>query len=195
VSEQLAAVEARLAADPPIEMVVNNAGFGTFGNFHELPVDAEEREIRLNVLAVVRLSHAAAAAMVPRGHGSLVNVSSVAGVQPVPGDATYAATKAFVTSFTQSLHEELRPHGIHVTVLVPGFTRTEFQERAHYEPKFIPGFAWQEPNQVAEAALDAVAKNHAICVPGVVNKVTVALSDVTPTAVTRRIAARVGRTI
>jgi short-subunit dehydrogenase len=190
-SAQLANVEARIAADPPIDLVINNAGFGTFGNFHELPVDAEDRQVRLNVLAVLRLSHAAAAAMVPRGSGAILNVSSLAGVQPIPYNATYAATKAFVTSLSEALHEELKGTGVHVEVLCPGFTRTEFQERSGFESTRLPSFAWQNAQQVVSAALDGLERRRAVCVPGALNRVTYVLSGSTPHALIRRIAGSV----
>jgi short-subunit dehydrogenase len=189
-AHQLGVVEARLASDPPIEVLINNAGFGTFGHFHELPVDDEDREVRLNVLALLRLTHAAAAAMAARGHGRILNVSSVAGAQPVPRNATYAATKAFVTNFSEALHEELRPAGVTVTVLCPGFTRTEFQERSGFDSSKVPGFAWQEADEVAAAGLDALEKGHATCVPGALNRVTAVLSAATPHAITRRVSGR-----
>jgi short-subunit dehydrogenase len=189
-AHQLGVVETRLASDPPVDVLVNNAGFGTFGHFHELPVDNEEREVRLNVLAVLRLAHAAAATMAASGHGRILNVSSVAGAQPIPRNATYAATKAFVTNFSEALHEELRPAGVTVTVLCPGFTRTEFQERSGFDSSKVPSFAWQEADEVAAAGLDALEKGHATCVPGALNKVTAVLSAATPHAVTRRVSGR-----
>jgi short-subunit dehydrogenase len=184
----LARVEARIGAEPAIDVVVNNAGFGTFGRFHELPIDTEVREVQLNVVALMRLTHAAAGAMVPRGRGAILNVSSIAGAQPIPGNATYGATKAFVTNFSESLHEELRPSGVSVTALCPGFTRTEFQERSGFEPGRVPSFAWQTAEQVADAAVDAIKKRKATVVPGTLNRVTASLSYALPHALTRRIA-------
>ncbi|MEZ5206481.1 MAG: SDR family NAD(P)-dependent oxidoreductase [Acidimicrobiales bacterium] len=106
-----AAVEARLAADDePIDLLVNNAGFGTAGAFWELPLDGEAREVALNAVAVLRLSHAALGPMVARP-GAVVNVSSLASNQPTPGMATYGATKAFVTMFTEGLAQDLRAPG------------------------------------------------------------------------------------
>src|SRR5258708_17362233 len=125
---QLAAVEARARQ---VDLLVNNAGFGTFGPFHSLDIETELREINLNVIALVRLTHAAASAMVERGRGGILNVSSLAGFQPGPSNATYGPTKAFVTSFTEAVHEELKGTGASVTVLCPGFTHTEVQERAN----------------------------------------------------------------
>ncbi len=187
---QLAAVEARLA-DPkrPIEILINNAGFGTMGRFHELDVDAETRMIQLNVLALTRLTHAALGPMVERGHGGILNVSSLASFQPTPTIGTYGATKAFVTSFTQSVHEDVRGTGVKVTCLCPGFTRTEFQARAGAEADKMPGFVWQSAEEVARAGLDGLDKNKAIVVPGALNKVTAGAVGVLPTTVSRKSAA------
>jgi short-subunit dehydrogenase len=185
VPEQLAAVETRATS---VDVLVNNAGFGTFGNFYELDIDTEEREIRLNVLALVRLTHAAARGMVERGRGGILNVASLAGYQPTPNDATYAATKAFVLSFTQAIHEELKGTGVSVTVLAPGFTRTEFQARADFDPKSVPGLLWQEAEPVARVGLDGLAKNRAVVVSGTINRVAASLSSVAPFALSRRVA-------
>jgi short-subunit dehydrogenase len=184
-ANELAAVEQRAAS---VDLLVNNAGFGTFGNFHELDIETEDKEIRLNVLAVVRLTHAAARAMAGRGRGGILNIASLAGYQPTPNDATYAATKAFVLSFTQAVHEEMKGYGVSVCVLAPGFTRTEFQERASFDRNSVPSFLWQEAEPVARAGLDGLAKNRAVIVPGAMNRVAAGLSSVTPSAVTRRVA-------
>jgi uncharacterized protein len=188
----LARVEARLA-DParPIDTLVNNAGFGTNGLLHELDVETETREVGLNVVALVRLTHAALGAMIPRRSGGVLNVSSLAGMQPTPRNATYGATKAFVTSFTQSVHEELRGTGVRATVVCPGFTRTEFQVRAGFDSSRVPGFLWQGPEEVAAGALDALERGRAVYVPGTLNRVTAGLVSVLPDALTRRAAALV----
>jgi short-subunit dehydrogenase len=187
---QLATVEARLSdRDRPVEVLVNNAGFGTNGRFAELDRDTEAREVNLNVVALVRLTHAALAPMVERGHGGVLNVSSLAGGQPTPGNATYGATKAFVSSFTQSLHEEMRGTAVKITVVYPGFTRTEFQERAGIDSSNVPGFLWQSAEEVAAGALAALDQNRAVHVPGTLNRVTAGVVSVLPDALTRRVAA------
>lgn len=183
-----AAVEARLGADPIVDVCVNNAGIGTYGPFHAGDLATEDRQVRLNVLAVVRLSHAAARAMAARGRGAILNVSSLASFQPIPENATYAATKAFVTSFTQALHEELRPYGIRVTVLCPGYTHTEFHARAGADMSAVPGPLWQDADEVARAGLDALERGRAVCVPGALNRVASALASVAPRALTRKAA-------
>src|SRR4029079_15223415 len=121
----LDAVAGRVADEQnPIDLMVNNAGFGTSGEFYELDPQRLGNEIALNVAALTRISSAALRAMVPRGRGFLLDVSSVASFQPAPRLAVYAATKAYVTSLSESLHEEVRSHGVHVTALCPGLTRT-----------------------------------------------------------------------
>jgi short-subunit dehydrogenase len=191
---QLAAVEARLA-DPerPVDLLVNNAGFGTYGAFADLPIDGEEREIRVNVIAVVRLAHAALAAMRERGHGTIVNVSSVAGLQATPGNATYGASKAFVATFSEALHEEAKRNGVSVTALLPGFTRTEFATRAGIEGRTIPSFAWQSAEDCAAQALEAARGGKPFFVPGALNKALVAVSGPVPRGLKRRVAARLAR--
>jgi short-subunit dehydrogenase len=189
---QLELVEARCHDDvAPVELLVNNAGFGTFGAFHSLDLDAEVREIQLNVVALVRLTHAAAVEMAARGRGGILNVSSLAGFQPGPKNATYGATKAFVTSFTEAVHQEMQGTGVSVTVLCPGFTRTGFQETANAPADGLPGFMWQEADEVARAGLDALEKNHASVMPGLVNKALGTFSQMAPNALTRRIAGRI----
>jgi len=185
---QLATVEARVRS---VDILVNNAGFGTFGPMHTLDVDTETREINLNVIALVRLTHAAAGAMAERGRGGILNVSSIAGFQPGPSNATYAATKAFVTSFTEAVHEELKSSGVAVTALCPGFTHTEFQARANVPASEVPGFLWQEADVVARAGLDGLAKNRAVVLPGALNKVLGNFSAVSPHVFTRRISAAI----
>jgi short-subunit dehydrogenase len=194
--EGIARVASRIAStDEPIELVVNNAGFGTSGSFHELEADRLEREIHLNVRALTTLSHAALAAMVPRGRGFLLNVSSVVSYQPAPKLAVYAATKAYVTSLTESLHEEARGTGVHVTLLCPGLTRTEFQSVSNSESyaSQYPSFAWLTAEQVAAAGLDAVAAGRATCVPGLLYKGMVAATGVLPRRVRRRLSGLVQR--
>jgi hypothetical protein len=182
----LARVERELRERTP-DLLVNNAGFGTVGRFAELDLDAEEREVRLNVLALVRLTHAALAPMVERGNGAVVNVSSLAGESPAPYTATYAATKAFVTSFTEALSEELRGTGVRVQALLPGFTRTEFQERAGIDPATIPGIAWMEPGAVVDASLAALERGQVTCIPGLGNRVLAPLQRLLPRSLVRRV--------
>jgi short-subunit dehydrogenase len=192
--DSLATVEARLRdGERPVDVLVNNAGFGTTGRFAELPLETEDREIRLNVLAVVRLAHAALPGMLERDRGGILNVSSLAAYQPLPENAVYGGTKAFVHSFSQALHEETRGTGVRVMVVAPGFTRTEFQERAGVDETQVPEFLWQTADAVAFPALDAFERGRAVFVPGLHNQVASALVQVTPHAVTRRVAGAITR--
>ena len=183
-------VEARLSDGVrPVELVVNNAGFGTSGRFHEMPIEGEDAEIRLNVLALVRLTHAALTGMVERGHGGVINVSSVAAYQPAPTSATYCATKAFVSSFTNAIHEELHGTGVKAMVLAPGFTHTEFHDRSGIGNKDrLPEFLWQSADEVVMTALKAYDRGRAVCVPGPINAVAAAFSGSMPAGVSRKIA-------
>jgi short-subunit dehydrogenase len=180
-----AAVEARLAADsdtqPPIDLLVNNAGIGTAGPLVELDPDAEERQISLNVTAVVRLTRAALPGLVERGRGAVLNVSSMASFQPNPGMATYSGSKAFVTLFSETLYEELRGSGVTVTALCPGYVRTEFQ--AHIpdaELSKVPDGVWLSLDTVARQAVTATARGRALCVPGLGYRVVAALETPLP---------------
>jgi len=179
----------------PIDLVVNNAGFGTNGLFHDIDAARLHDEIGLNVQALTRLSRDALAAMVPRGRGFLLNVSSMASFQPAPKLAVYAATKAFVTNLTESLHEEVRGTGVHVTALCPGLTKTEFQSVSNGEAyaSNYPAFVWLKVEDVARAGLDDVAKGRALSIPGALYKSMSIASGFTPRSLTRRLASLVQR--
>jgi len=181
-----------MASDPP-DLLVNNAGFGTVGAFAELDPERELEEIRLNVLALVRLTRAALPGMLARGRGGIVNVSSLAGESAGPFNATYAATKAYVTSFSESLHEEVRGTGVVVQALLPGFTRTEFQEVAGVDPGSVPAFAWMSPEQVVAASLAALSRGDAICIPGLGNRLLSGASALAPRGVARRVLGAIQR--
>ncbi|MEU8802067.1 SDR family oxidoreductase [Spirillospora sp. NPDC048819] len=159
---QRAEVEGRLRADP-VELLVNNAGYGAFGAFAELPLDDHLAQIELNVTGLVRLTHAAVPGMVERGRGGVLNVASMAGFAPSPGSATYGATKAYVAAFSESLHSEVAGKGVHVTALCPGFTRTEDEPPGAHGPSNL---LWLRRDDVASAGLDAVSAGRALCIPG-----------------------------
>ncbi len=183
---QTALVEQRLeATDHPIDLLVNNAGFGKGGPFSENDRDIATDVLEVNMVAVLRLAHAAANAMEERGRGGILNISSMAGDLVAPHSAVYSATKAFVTSLSESLHAELAPHGVVVTASLPGMTRTEFQDRAEVDVSDIPDVAWQTAAEVAEESLAALAANKPRIVPGRLNKVLGAASRTLPTAAMR----------
>ena len=185
--KQLARVAER-ARD--VDLLVNNAGFGTSGRFADADLQRTQREIKLNVQAVVALTRAALDGMVARDRGWICNVSSIAGFQPAPNLAVYAATKAFVTSFTEGLHEELRGTGVSATALCPGLTRTEFQSVSNSsgQTRDTPDFAWMSSEEVASVGLADTAARIAVSVPGFANKAFVATTGVLPRGLVRRVA-------
>ena len=185
--EGLALVEERLRRGD-IDLLVNNAGFGTFGEFAKLPLARELEELDLNVRALMRLSHAGLGPMIERKSGGVINVASAAAFQPVPFNATYSATKAFVLHFSEALHEEVRQYGVHVVALCPGPVKTEFQEVAGLDQSVIPAFAWETVDTVVESALSALRSGRAMSVPGSFNKMTAGTVRVTPRFLVRRIA-------
>ncbi len=182
-------VEARLAVDSdPIDLLVNSAGIGMVGPFHEVDADELELQIEVNVVALVRLAHAAFAAMRRRGRGAIVNISSLAGLQPLPKHAVYAATKAFVTNLSDALVEEARGTGVTVTAIMPGFVHTEFVGRAATDAQTqrLPGFLWMSADAVAGAALGAAARGDPSCVPGLGYKAFAVATSPVPRWLKRR---------
>lgn len=152
--------------------LVNNAGFGSFGWFAALDQEWERQEVHVNVVALHELTGELLPAMVERGAGAICNVGSVAGVQPLPGNATYAATKAFVNSFSEALHSELTGTGVSCTLVTPGPVRTEFAGRAGIGDveASTPGFAWGTAEDVATAALAGMESGRRVVVPGLTAK-------------------------
>ena len=181
----VATVEERLRRGD-IDLLVNDAGFGTRGEFAGLPLARELEELDVNVRALMRLTHAALGPMVGRGRGAVINVASTGAFQPVPHMATYAATKAFVLHFSEALHEEVKGKGVTVTCLCPGAVKTEFQQVAGVDESRLR--AWKSVDAVVESALKAVAARRAITVPGALNVSLVAAVKLMPRFVVRRIA-------
>lgn len=175
--DALTAVQERLA-DPerPVDLLVNNAGALTTGPFAQLPLNGEIRQLELNVMALVRLTHSALGPMVVRGRGGVVNVSSIAGEAPTPYSATYCAGYAFVTNFSQSVHLEVAEHGVHVTALLPGFTAPG-----------ADGPRIQHPRQVVREALGALVAGKPLCIPGGRNKAAAAFARLAPRGVVRSV--------
>ena len=173
---QLAAVEARLA-DParPVDLLVNNAGFGLKGRFLVNDVDAEQGMLDVLVTAVMRLSHAALGAMTERGHGGVINVSSVAAFLP---RGTYAAAKAWVNSFSEWAANEYRDQGVTVMALCPGFTKTEFHERMGVRRG--TGFMWLDVDVLVGKALADFDKGRTYSIPGAHYRVIAGLTRLVP---------------
>ena len=172
----LARVEARLA-DParPVDLLVNNAGFGLKGRFLDNTVEQEQAMLEVLVTAVMRLSHAALGPMAARGNGGVINVSSVAAFLP---RGTYAAAKAWVNSFSEWAANEYRSSGVTVMALCPGFTKTEFHERMGVRRG--TSLLWMEPGSLVTRALSDFDKGRTFSIPGAQYKVIVALTKLVP---------------
>ena len=182
--DDLGRVEARLA-DPerPVDLLVNNAGFGLKGRFLDNPVDVETAMLEVLVTAVLRLSHAALGSMAHRGHGGIINVSSVAAFLP---RGTYSAAKAWVNSFSEWAANEYRDRGVTVMSLCPGFTRTEFHERMDVDPGSAPSFLWLEADQLVETALSDFDRGRIYSIPSVQYKLITTAARVVPNRVLQR---------
>ena len=177
--EQLARVERRLAdRAAPVDLLVNNAGFGLKGRFLDNDVEDEQAMLDVLVTAVMRLSHAALGAMATRGHGGLVNVSSVAAFLP---RGTYSAAKSWVNSFGEWAHHEYARSGVVVTTLCPGFTRTEFHARMGVSRDSAPGFLWLEVEDLVRAALRDHERGRAFSIPGPQYKLVAGAARLIPT--------------
>lgn len=175
-----------------IELLVNNAGVGARGEFGGLALDIHSGMLDLNVRALVELTHCLLPPMLERGRGSIINVSSLAGFQALPYATTYAATKAFVTSFSMGLAEELRPHGVIVVTLCPGRTGAHSSLATKTDEKKVPGGS-QSPEEVVERALKQLDRGGGLVVPRLLNKTTLFLQRLVPRSWVARFAATVSR--
>ncbi len=166
------------AAGRELHLLVNNAGFGLKGPFTELPVERQSEMVRVNCIAPLELTHLALRHMHGRG-GAIINVASIAGSQPIPLMAAYAASKAFLVTLTEALSEEARGSGIRIVTLNPGPVKTEFQAVAGTEVRDrAPGV--RTPEQVVEAALRGVEAGRGTVTPGLVNRVATTAVRIAP---------------
>jgi uncharacterized protein len=156
-----------------VEILVNNAGFATNGPFHEADPERELEQVRVLVEAVVALTSAFVPAMTERGRGAILNVASTAGMQPLPYSAGYSAAKAYVLTFSEALHHELKGRGVTVTALAPGPVKTDFWEISGWEvgggfsfEKAVPRPAWITAKQAARAGIQGLASGRRVVVPG-----------------------------
>ena len=171
-----------------VARLVNNAGFGLAGRFAELDGARQRAMIDLNCGALMELAHAVLPAMIGRKSGAILNVASTAAFQPGPGMAVYFATKAFVLSFSEALHEEMKPHGIAVTALCPGPTATEFGEVAGFGGNALIDKLSASSAEVVKAGLAALDSRRAVVIPGLVNKAGAQGHRLLPRAWLRKIA-------
>lgn len=181
-----------LRLETGVEVLVNNAGFGTSGEFWTADPALLQSQLDVNVTAVMRLTRAALPSMIASAHGTIVNVASVAGLLSGRG-STYSASKAYVISFTEGLSGGLAGTGVRVQALCPGFIRTEFHERAGIEMSTIPKPMWLSVDQVVAASMKDLGDDKVISIPGVQYKVLTTAGRLVPKGLVRRLTNIVGR--
>jgi uncharacterized protein len=180
----LARVEARLAdQDRPVDLLVNNAGFGLKHGFLDNSVEDEQAMLDVLVTAVLRLTHAAIRPMVARGHGAIINVSSLAGFLP---RGTYSAAKAYVTSLSRWADLTYRDRGVRVMALLPGFTKTEFHERMDVSRGSAPSWMWLDADRLVRDALADLDSGKQVSIPSKRYQALAALARYTPVSVQAR---------
>ncbi|HVN52678.1 MAG TPA: SDR family oxidoreductase [Anaerolineaceae bacterium] len=191
---QLAGLEERLRALERLELLVNNAGFGTQGSFLAVSVEDADRMIDVHVRASVRLARAALPGMVQRGRGAVINVASLAGLLPIPGSVTYSATKAYLIAFSEALSMELAGTGVRVQALCPGLTHTGFHEAMGSIPRYTKfELLWMSADAVAASSLAALRRGAVVHVPGLINSLMLAAARLFPRAWYRALAGRAVR--
>jgi short-subunit dehydrogenase len=167
-----------------VDILVNNAGLGTLGRVAELAPDDELRMLRVNIEALVDLTTRVVPGMVERRSGAILNVASTAAFQPLPGQAGYAATKAFVLSYTEALRIEVKDAGVTVTALCPGPVRTEFASAAGLSEQLfdesLPAFMFVTAAEVAKAGVDGLVRGRGVVIPGRTNEVAARVSSLLP---------------
>jgi uncharacterized protein len=174
--------------DVPVHTLVNNAGFGLRGDFVELSIDEQLEMMNINMTALTKLSHLFLPGMIERKHGGIINVSSTAAFQAGPHMAVYYASKAFVLSLSEALHEEVKPHGVTVTALCPGPTESGFGERAGMDGTKLFQRGKMTSERVAEIGVEGYRAGHAIVVTGIQNRFASQMSRLLPRFLTRRVA-------
>jgi hypothetical protein len=174
-----------------VDCLINNAGFGLWGRFVSLDGARQRQMIDLNCGALVELCHAVIPGMIERGRGSILNVASTAAFQPGPGMATYFATKAFVLSFSEALHQEVRKSGVRVTALCPGPTATEFGDVAGFKGNGIFEKLSASSSEVVAAGLEALDANRAVVIPGLLNKFGAQGHRLLPRSLLRKVTAAI----
>ena len=184
----IAAVEARLAEG--VDLLVNNAGFGHRGRFLSVPVADEVEMLKVHCEAVLRLTLAALPPMIARDAGGIVNVASVAAFFP---RGTYGASKAWVVSFSKAVRQDIGASNVRVMALCPGFTHTEFHDRAGIDMSGTPGFLWLSAEDVVDASLRDLRAGKTVSVPGWQYKAIVGAGRLVPTGLAGRVSARAGR--
>jgi short-subunit dehydrogenase len=186
-----------MAGGRAVELLVNNAGFGHQADFAPSPRERMIEMVRLNVEAVVDLTSRFLGPMVEKGRGAVINIASTAAFQPLPGSAVYAASKAFVLSFSEAIRTELRGSGVTVTAVCPGPVKTEFTEVAGVGgvEERTPGAVWMTAEEIARHAVDGAERDRRVVVPGTLNRAAALAGQHSPRAVALPLISRIWRNI
>ncbi|MCS7056769.1 MAG: SDR family oxidoreductase [Thermoflexales bacterium] len=182
--ERAAGIVVEMGEAGRLDLLINNAGFGTVGAYADLPLQSQLDMLSVHVAATMRLTRAALPSMLRQRRGGIINVASTAGWYPLAGNATYSATKRYLINFSESLQAELEGTGVCVQALCPGFTYSEFHDREPYRAsgfrrERLPAFVWQTAEEVVEASLNALGRE-VVCIPGLHNRVIVLAGQLTP---------------
>ncbi len=167
-------VEKRIAATETLSMLINNAGFGIDGNLVDVDIQDLLDMVQVHNAAGVCLARAALPGMVARRYGSIINVASLAGLMPLPGNL-YSPTKAFLVALSETLHLELQGSGVRVQALCPGFTHTGFHDAAGVDKSSLNGYSWMQAEDVVDESLRALGRDDVVCIPGTANRLFTAL--------------------
>jgi short-subunit dehydrogenase len=183
--ERLASVAADLSDAGKLDLLINNAGFGTTKPFAKVAAQETADMVNVHVTASVQLSRAALPGMLRRNRGGIINVSSIAAWFPMSGNVSYSASKRYLITFSEALHSELAGSGIHVQALCPGFTYSEFHDTAafheiNFQRDSFPAFMWQTADQLVSASLNQLGTRDPVCVPGIHNRAMVLAQNVMP---------------
>jgi short-subunit dehydrogenase len=195
VDSDLGRIEDRVAAEPNLEFLVNNAGFGVPGLYYEASLEAQDRMHRLHIIAIERLTHTVVRGMVQHKKGTIINVSSVAGFLQNPQSVGYCATKAWINSFTEGLYLELKSIGspVRVQALCPGFTYSEFHDVLGMDRSLIPKYLWMPAEYVVDESLRGLQSNRLFVIPGWRYRLIVGLLRHLPQSARHFVALKYGR--
>jgi short-subunit dehydrogenase len=191
----VAAVKTKIEATSSLCWLINNAGFGVKGLFHQAAIDDLDRMHRLHVLAPLQLTHAALQGMVARDAGAIINVASVVSFLPVAGSVGYGASKSWLHVFSEGIHLELKSCGSKVRIqsLCPGYTVTEFHDVIHMDRALVPKYLWLDAGYVVQESLQALERNDLLVIPSWKYRLIVAVARRLPSSLRYAVAERMGR--
>ncbi len=179
--------------NPNIELLINNAGFGSIGNYFTSNYATQQQMLNVHITATTKIVHQVVPQMIKNGSGSIINVSSLSAFYPAPKSYFYCSTKAFLVTFSECLHIDLAEKNIKIQVLCPGFTNTEFHSRqgvSHSGSYIKRKLFWKSPQQVVDKSLRSLGRHRIICIPGFLNRLLLHISKIIPRALYYKLAER-----